>query len=89
MALPSLFVAGWLGDKISKKYLVGLFLFLQGISTIVLTVANGVPLALLFAVLYGTAFGGRIPLMTAIRGDYFGRKAFASIWVGPCFLMEY
>ena len=79
VALPSLFVAGWLGDKVSKKYLVALFLFLQGISTIVLTVANGLPLALLFALLYGIAFGGRIPLMTAIRGDYFGRKAFASI----------
>ena len=79
VALPSLFAAGWLGDKLSKKYLVATFLFLQGISTIVLTVANGLPMALLFAVLYGTAFGGRIPLMTAIRGDYFGRKAFASI----------
>ena len=79
VALPSLFVAGWLGDKVSKKYLVALFLFLKGISTIVLTVANGLPLALLFAVFYGIAFGGRIPLMTAIRGDYFGRKAFASI----------
>ena len=79
VALPSLFVAGWLGDKVSKKYLVALFLFLQGISTIVLTGANGLPLALLFAVFYGIAFGGRIPLMTAIRGDYFGRKAFASI----------
>ena len=79
VALPSLFVAGWLGDKVSKKYLVALFRFLQGISTIVLTVANGLPLALLFAVFYGIAFGGRIPLMTAIRGDYFGRKAFASI----------
>ena len=79
VALPSLFVAGWLGDKVSKKYLVALFLFLQGISTIVLTVANGLPLALLFAVFYGIAFVGRIPLMTAIRGDYFGRKAFASI----------
>ncbi len=79
VALPSLFAAGWLGDKMSKKYLVALFLFLQGISTVVLTVANGLPLALLFALLYGTAFGGRIPLMTAIRGDYFGRKAFASI----------
>ena len=79
VALPSLFVAGWLGDKVSKKYLVALFLFLQGISTIVLTVANGLPLALLCAVFYGIAFGGRIPLMTAIRGDYFGRKAFASI----------
>ena len=79
VALPSLFAAGWLGDKLSKKYLVATFLFLQGISTIVLTVANGLPMALLFAILYGTAFGGRIPLMTAIRGDYFGRKAFASI----------
>ena len=79
VALPSLFIAGWLGDKVSKKYLVSLFLFLQGISTIVLTVADGLPLAILFAALYGIAFGGRIPLMTAIRGDYFGRKAFASI----------
>ena len=79
VALPSLFAAGWLGDKLSKKYLVATFLFLQGISTIVLTMANGLPMALLFAILYGTAFGGRMPLMTAIRGDYFGRKAFASI----------
>jgi MFS family permease len=79
VALPSLFAAGWLGDKLSKKYLVATFLFLQGISTVVLTVANGLPMALLFAILYGIAFGGRIPLMTAIRGDYYGRKAFASI----------
>jgi hypothetical protein len=33
----------------------------------------------LFAVLMGVGFGGRTPLTTAIRGVYFGRKAFASI----------
>lgn len=33
----------------------------------------------LFAVSYGIGFGGRIPLLTAIRGEYFGRKAFATI----------
>ena len=33
----------------------------------------------LFALLYGIGFGGRIPLLTAIRGEYFGRKAFATI----------
>ncbi|MDP6511849.1 MAG: MFS transporter, partial [SAR202 cluster bacterium] len=27
----------------------------------------------------GIGFGGRIPLLTAIRGEYFGRKAFATI----------
>ena len=33
----------------------------------------------MFAVSYGIGFGGRIPLLTAIRGEYFGRKAFATI----------
>ena len=36
-------------------------------------------MALIFAVLYGIGFGGRIPLLTSIRGEYFGRKAFATI----------
>ena len=79
VALPILFFAGWLGDQISKKYLVTIFLLLQGISTLVLALGNTLPMAILFAVLYGVAFGGRIPLMTSIRGEYFGRKAFASI----------
>ena len=51
----------------------------RGISTLVLALGNSLPMAILFAVLYGVAFGGRIPLMTSIRGEYFGRKAFASI----------
>ena len=79
VALPILFLAGWLGDQISKKYLVTIFLLIQGISTLVLALGNSLPMAILFAVLYGVAFGGRIPLMTSIRGEYFGRKAFASI----------
>ena len=79
VALPSLFLAGWLGDKVSKKYLVTIFLFLQGISTLVLALGDALPMAILFAILYGIAFGGRIPLMASIRGEYFGRKAFASI----------
>ena len=79
VALPSLFISGWLGDKVSKKYLITLFLVLQGISTFVLAFASGLGFAILFAILYGIAFGGRIPLMTSIRGEYFGRKAFATI----------
>tara|TARA_Y100001934_G_scaffold180698_1_gene213736 strand:+ start:517 stop:1827 length:1311 start_codon:yes stop_codon:yes gene_type:complete len=79
VALPSLFISGWLGDKVSKKYLITLFLVLQGISTFVLAFSSGLGFAILFAILYGIAFGGRIPLMTSIRGEYFGRKAFATI----------
>jgi len=79
VALPSLFLSGWLGDRITKKYLITLFLILQGIATLILAFANTLPFAISFAVVYGIAFGGRIPLMTSIRGEYFGRKAFATI----------
>ena len=79
VALPSLFISGWLGDRFSKKFLIGIFLFIQGVAVIILALANGLPMAILFAVLYGIAFGGRTPLMTAIRGDYFGRRSFATI----------
>ena len=34
---------------------------------------------LLFAVLLGVGFGVRNPTMTAMRGAYFGRRAFAAI----------
>ena len=35
--------------------------------------------AFFFAVLLGTGFGARLPLTTAVRGVYFGRRAFAAI----------
>lgn len=79
LALPTIFIAGWLGDKMSKKHLIVVFLVLQSISTFILTFAGNMQMVLVFAVIYGIAFGGRIPLMSAIRGDYFGRKAFATI----------
>ena len=79
VALPSLFISGWLGDRMTKRYLITFFLVLQGIAILILAFANALPSAILFAVVYGIAFGGRIPLMTSIRGEYFGRKAFATI----------
>ena len=33
----------------------------------------------IFAVLFGIGFGGRTPLTTAIRGEYFGRASFGKI----------
>ena len=29
--------------------------------------------------LYGVGFGGHVPMLVSIRGDYFGRRAFATI----------
>ena len=79
VALPTIFIAGWLGDKISKKNMIVFFLALQGLSTVVLSLASSLSMAFVFAIMYGIAFGGRIPIITAIRGEYFGRSSFATI----------
>ena len=34
---------------------------------------------LLFVILYGIGYGGTIPVSTALRASYFGRKAYATI----------
>ena len=36
-------------------------------------------MALLFAFIFGAGFGGRMPLSAAIRGEYFGKKAYATV----------
>ena len=79
VALPSQFVAGWFADKLPKPPVIFVFLTLQAASILIIAIADTLLMAYLFAVLYGIGFGGRIPLLTAIRGDYFGRKAFATI----------
>ena len=78
-AFPAIFISGWLGDRMSKKNLLIVFMFMQGVSTLILAYANTLWMAFVFAFIYGISFGGRVPIMSAIRGEYFGRKAFASI----------
>ncbi len=79
IALPTQFLAGYLGDRLPKPPVLVLFLLLQASALVVIAVAEQFWMAYLFAVLYGIGIGGRIPLLTSIRGDYFGRKAFATI----------
>ncbi|MFH1560536.1 MAG: MFS transporter [Chloroflexota bacterium] len=70
---------GFLGDRLPKQPLIAVFVVIQGMGVLVAATIQTVPGAYLFAVLYGTGLGPRIPLLTAIRGDYFGRKKFATI----------
>ncbi len=79
VALPSQFLAGFVADRFPKHLVTFVFLIFQSTGIMVIAFAESAPLAFLFAVLYGIGFGGRVPLLTAIRGEYFGRKAFATI----------
>ena len=72
-------IGGYIGDSIPKN--VGLFIFtmVQAASLLVLTFATEVWMAFAFAALFGIGFGGRSPLTTSIRGEYFGRRSFGTI----------
>ena len=79
VALPAQFISGYLAERLPKTLMIAFFLFLQGTGILVIALFDSVAMAYVFALLYGIGFGGRSPLTTAIRGDYFGRKAFATI----------
>ena len=72
-------VGGYLGDKVEKNVALAVLSWVMA-AGLCLAAFTGNPLmALTFAVVYGLGFGARIPLSTAIRGEYFGRKAFGTI----------
>ena len=72
-------VGGYVGDKIPIRVALFVFSVIQTIGLVILLFAYTTPMIYMFALVYGIGWGGRAPLTTAIRGVYFGRKAFASI----------
>ena len=70
---------GYIGDRFDKKvvYTAALLVLLVGV--LVLAFATEVWQVGIFLVLYAPAYGGAAALMSALRGDYFGRRAFATI----------
>ena len=72
-------VGGYLGDRVSIRGALIVFTAIQAGAIVVLILAESLLALLAFAALFGMGYGGRIPVGTAIRGLYFGRKAFASI----------
>ena len=72
-------VGGYLGDRFPKNRVLFGFSTLQAVGFTLAAFVHNLPMAMLFALLYGAGHGGRVPLTSAIRGDYFGQKAFATI----------
>jgi MFS family permease len=70
---------GYLGDRFDKRYLFVSLYVMQALGVLVLMTANSMAMVYLFIFLFGVGFGGGIPLGTAIRAEYFGRKAFGKI----------
>ena len=72
-------IGGHIGDRVPMRWAILVFATIQSVAIVVLILAHSGAMVFLFAILLGIGFGGRNPLTLAIRGVYFGRKAFASI----------
>ena len=74
-----LLIGGYVGDRIPIKLTAFGFSAIQSVAIVILLFAQNPSMVFLFAVVLGAGFGGRGPATTAIRGIYFGRRAFAAI----------
>ena len=72
-------IGGYVGDRMETRVAVAVFGFIQAAGFTLAVFAQSMPVAILFAVLFGAGFGGRNPLTVAIRAEYFGPNAFATI----------
>ena len=79
MTSISMLIAGYLGERIPIRLVIFVFSSLLGVAILILVLAHSMEMLVLFAVLFGIGFGGRDPTTAAIRGIYFGRRAFAVI----------
>jgi MFS family permease len=80
MGLAGILLFGFLGDKFPKRYLLAIAIAIQSLSIVILMNAGSIPQLYLYMFISG--FGsGTVPLILAIRADYFGRKSFAAITV--------
>ena len=70
---------GILGDAFTKRYILVAAILLQTASMLVLAFTTELWHGLLFLVLFATGHGGGAPVWLATRGEYFGRKHYATI----------
>jgi len=72
-------VGGVAGDRIDKRWLAGGGMLGHAGAMALLMVAGSIVTVAAAALLHGFSWGLRGPLMGAMRADYFGREAFASV----------
>jgi MFS family permease len=72
-------VGGLLGDKYEKRLISAGCMLCHAAGLLLLTYATGAAMLVAFAIIHGTAWGMRGPMMQAMRADYFGSKSIGMI----------
>lgn len=79
LSIPGRLGFGWLADRYDKRYIMGICLVMQLVGLTALAYASDLVLVVVFLIVYSPAYGGSVPLLPAVWGEYFGRASFATI----------
>ena len=79
---------GIVGDLWDKRVLVPFLMIAQGASLVILALAGSFLMAAVFAIVWGVGFGARTPMLLSMRGEFFGRRHFATIFALSSFPMS-
>lgn len=80
LTLPARLFFGVLSDRFPKRIMSGSLLALGACAMVLFSMTEGIGWVVVFVVVYAMAWGGGGGfMMLAIRGEYFGRKKFATI----------
>jgi MFS family permease len=79
MSVVGQLVGGYLGDRLEKRLISATCMVGHTLALVILLFSPSLALIVVGALVHGLAWGTRGPLMMAMRADYFGRRAFATI----------
>lgn len=70
---------GYLGDRVSSRIVITACMLGHSISLLLLTYAETTWMVTAFAVLNGLSWGARVPVIIAMRPEYFGPRSYGTI----------
>lgn len=70
---------GWLADRIEKRFVMAATIGLAGLGALILANVTVWWHLIFFVVTYGIGWGGGATIMSVLRAEYFGRRAFGTI----------
>ena len=72
-------LGGFLGDAIGPKKVTAMAFISQGLAVAILAFATSLTEVMIFATIFGIAFGTRGTMMTVLRAEVFGRTNFSRL----------
>jgi len=72
-------VGGWIADRWSTRWVTIIAMLMHAVALLMLAYFTSTPIIALTALLNGLAWGTRVPVIVAMRAEYFGSGSFGSI----------